>query len=126
KSAARIKPRVRVYCEAWSNPRISSPPWVAQLVEIAGGEMVVPPGAKVTDEQVAAADPELVVLAWAATGGKAKPETAYAVREWEKVSAVRHHRVRGVRDELLNTPGPPLLKGVRELARLMRQARTER
>src|ERR1700730_14547741 len=31
---------VRVYCEAWPNPRISSPPWVAELVEIAGGRMV--------------------------------------------------------------------------------------
>src|SRR5271163_2821233 len=33
--------RVRVYCEAWPKPRIRSPPWVAELVEMAGGEMVV-------------------------------------------------------------------------------------
>src|ERR1700730_8375763 len=26
--------RLHVYCEAWPNPRISSPPWVAELVEI--------------------------------------------------------------------------------------------
>src|ERR1700759_5197063 len=26
------RPRLRVYCEAWSNPRIASPPWVAELI----------------------------------------------------------------------------------------------
>jgi iron complex transport system substrate-binding protein len=35
--------RVRVYCEAWPNPRISSPPWVSELVELCGGQMVVKP-----------------------------------------------------------------------------------
>ncbi len=40
--AARTKSagkRPRVYCEAWPKPRISSPPWVAELVEIAGGKI---------------------------------------------------------------------------------------
>jgi iron complex transport system substrate-binding protein len=36
--AARIRIRPRVYCEAWPNPRISSPPWVRELVEIAGAK----------------------------------------------------------------------------------------
>src|SRR6202795_495417 len=56
--------QVRAYCEAWPKPRISSPPWVAELVEIAGGKMVVAAGARVTDEEVARAAPELIVLAW--------------------------------------------------------------
>src|SRR6266478_2825693 len=30
------EPRSRVYCEAWPNPRISSPPWVAELVRLCG------------------------------------------------------------------------------------------
>src|SRR5713101_2963455 len=51
--AQRGKRRVRVYCEAWPNPRISSPPWVAELVKICGGEMVVPAGNSVTGEEVA-------------------------------------------------------------------------
>src|SRR5882757_6776777 len=64
----RCKTRVCVYCEAWPNPRISSPPWVAELVSICGGEMVVPAGEKITDAQVSQAEPEVIVLAWAATG----------------------------------------------------------
>ena len=109
------KRRVPVYCEAWPNPRISSPPWVAELVEICGGEMVVPAGEKVSEEQVAAARPEVIVLAWAATGAKADPRQTYGVNAWRDVPAVREKRVYVVRDELLNTPGPPLVKGAEEL-----------
>src|SRR5882724_6851887 len=66
RASKRLKRGARVYCEAWPNPRISSPPWVAEVVKTCGGEMVVQPGEKVTDEQVAEAQPEVIVLAWAA------------------------------------------------------------
>src|ERR1700742_1055003 len=79
---------VRVYCEAWPNPRISSPPWVAELLHIAGGEMVVPAGQKVSDEQVAAGSPDVIVLAWAATGTRSKPSEAYEVAAWKDVPAI--------------------------------------
>jgi iron complex transport system substrate-binding protein len=111
--------RVRVYCEAWPNPRISSPPWVAELVKIAGGEMVVPAGEKVSDELVAAARPEVIVLAWAATGAKAEPKKAYQVAAWREVPAIRGRRVHVISDELLNTPGPPLVRGARELWKVL-------
>lgn len=104
-------PRLRVYCEAWPNPRISSPPWVAELVSICGGEMVVPAGERVDEKRVAAAEPDAIVLAWAAAGDRANPKRAYEVREWQGVPAIRNRRVHVIRDELLNTPGPPLLKG---------------
>lgn len=122
--AGRVKKnaqRPRVYCEAWPNPRISSPPWVSEIVKIAGGEMVVPTGQKVTEEEVAAAKPEIMVLAWAATGAKADPHQAYNVAEWKEVPAIRDRRVYVVRDELLNTPGPPLVEGARELFRIMQE-----
>jgi iron complex transport system substrate-binding protein len=104
-------PSLRVYCEAWPNPRISSPPWVAELVSMCGGEMVVPGGERVNEEQVAAAEPDAIVLAWAAAGDRANPKKAYEVPEWQGVPAVRNRRVHVISDELLNTPGPPLLKG---------------
>lgn len=113
------RPRVRVYCEAWPNPRISSPPWVGEVVSIAGGEMVVPAGERVSEEQVAAAKPEVIVLAWTATGGKADANKAYEVAAWKDVPAIRDRRVYVVRDELLNTPGPPLLKGAMKLCKLL-------
>ena len=120
--ARRRRAAVRVYCEAWPKPRISSPPWVAELVEIAGGQMVVAAGERVTDEDVARAKPELIVLAWAATGERAKVATALRNPAWRDVPAVRNGRVVVIRDELLNTPGPPLVLGARELARAIRES----
>jgi iron complex transport system substrate-binding protein len=108
----------RVYCEAWPNPRISSPPWVAELVRIAGGEMVVPPGERVTDAQVADAQPDVIILAWAATGGKSDPAQVYKVEAWKNLPAIRNKRTYVIRDELLNTPGPPLVAGAKQLYNL--------
>jgi iron complex transport system substrate-binding protein len=113
--------RPKVYCEAWPNPRISSPPWVEDLVTVAGGTIVVPTGQRVTDEQVAKANPDVIVLAWAATGARAKAASALRNPAWKNVAAVKNKRVFVIRDELLNTPGPPLVRGARELLRVFRQ-----
>lgn len=113
--AEKIRRRPRVYSEAWPNPRISSPPWVAELVRMAGGKMVVNAGAWTTDKDVARSKPDLIVLAWAATGNRAKPESALRNPAWKNVPAIRSGRVVVIRDELLNTPGPPLVQGALEL-----------
>jgi iron complex transport system substrate-binding protein len=110
----------RVYSEAWPNPRISSPPWVAELVALCGGKMVVKPGACVSDEQVASARPDIILLAWAATGNRANPRTAFSNAAWKDVPAIRNKRVFVVRDELLNTPAPPLIAGAREISRILK------
>jgi iron complex transport system substrate-binding protein len=113
--AKRIRSRPHVYCEAWPHPRISSPPWVAELVKLAGGRPVVTAGARVTDEDVARARPDVIVLAWTATGARSKPSTALTNPAWCDVPAVKSGRVVVIRDEFLNTPGPPLMQGIREL-----------
>jgi iron complex transport system substrate-binding protein len=118
--------RVRVYCEAWPNPRISSPPWVAELVEICGGEMVVPAGEKISDEHVAHANPDVIVLAWTATEEKADPRQAYKVAAWKNTTAIRNRCVHVISDELLNTPGPPLVQGAAELYNVLHPRATER
>lgn len=118
--------RLRVYSEAWPNPRISSPPWVAELVSLCGAEMVVPAGERVDEKQVAAAKPDVIVLAWAATGDRASPDKVYEVPEWRDVPAIRNRRVYVVRDELLNTPGPPLVEGAKELHKLLHSRGKER
>jgi iron complex transport system substrate-binding protein len=120
RKAEASKRMPRVYCEAWPNPRISSPPWVADLVGFAGGAMVVPPGERVTDAQVAEAQPDVIILAWAATGDKSDPAQAYKVKAWENLAAIRNKRVYVIRDELLNTPGPPLVAGAKGLYNLLR------
>ena len=119
KKSRKTNRSLRVYSEAWPRPRISSPPWVAEIISICGGRMVVPAGQKVTDEQVAEASPDVIILAWAATGDKAKPQKAYQVASWKDLPAIRNKQVHVVRDELLNTPGPPLIEGARQLCRIL-------
>jgi len=118
---ARRTRRLRVYCEAWPNPRISSPPWVAELVEFAGGKMVVAAGARVTEAEVARARPDVIVIAWTATGTRPRVAATLGVPAWQDVPAVRKRRVYVVRDAILNTPGPPLAEGARVLSRILRQ-----
>jgi iron complex transport system substrate-binding protein len=118
--ALKRKQPMRVYCEAWPNPRIASPPWVAEIVKLAGGAMVVPAGKKLRDEQLADAAPEVIVLAWAATGKKGHPRRTYGLAAWKNVPAIRNRQVHVISDELLNTPGPPLMAGAMELAKILR------
>jgi iron complex transport system substrate-binding protein len=119
RQSKKQKRRLRFYCEAWPNPRITSPPWVADLVHIAGGEMIVPPGEKVSEARIAAAMPEVIVLAWTATGETADGTKSYEVAEWKDVPAIRSKRVYVIRDEWLNTPGPPLVNGARALRKIV-------
>jgi iron complex transport system substrate-binding protein len=118
--AAKSAHKPRVYSEAWPNPRISSPPWVSEMVEVCGGKMVPQPGAKVSDQEVAAAQPDIILLAWAATGNRSNPRKTLSNPLWQKVPAILHQRVFVIPDELLNTPGPPLIAGARQIFRILR------
>jgi iron complex transport system substrate-binding protein len=117
---------IRMYCEAWPNPRISSPPWVAELADIWGAKMVVPAGERVSEAQVAGAKPDVIVLAWTATGDKANATKTYKVEAWKDVPAIRDKRVYIIPDEWLNTPGPPLLDGARALHKIITSLKKER
>ncbi len=110
------RPGPRVYVEMWPKPPMGSPSWVAELVEIAGGTFVpANPGRTVTAEEVAAADPQVIVVAWA---GVAEPklEQVYRRPGWRDISAVRQGRVVPVDEIWINAPGPNLAKGACLLA----------
>lgn len=84
--------------------------------------MAVPPGRRVTDEAVAKARPDVILLAWTATGTGARPRTALNNLLWQDLPAVRNGRVVVLRDELLNTPGPPLIRGAEEIFRALHES----
>jgi iron complex transport system substrate-binding protein len=110
----------RVYCEEWSNPLQNSQVWVAELVAVCGGEFVPLPAArKVTAEEVIAADPDVIVVAWCGTHDRSRPDVVRKRPGWEGIAAVRRGRIHAVPDELLNTPGPKLLDGLKTLAALV-------
>jgi iron complex transport system substrate-binding protein len=114
--------RPRVYCEEWGKPLIHSQRWVAELVEAAGGIFVGEPGATTTTEEVAAADPDVIIAAWCGAGDRVPLERIVnqrmgEQRHWRDLAAVRNCRVYCIADELLNTPAPTLIDGLHALAR---------
>jgi iron complex transport system substrate-binding protein len=108
--------RPLVYCEEWGKPLILSQRWVAELVDAAGGRFFGEPGTHATEEQVAAADPEVIVAAWCGAGDRVPLEKIVARRGWDQTQAVRTGRVYCINDEFLNTPASTLMQGVRALA----------
>ena len=59
-----------VYCEEWGKPLIHSQPWVRELVEAAGGVFLGEAGKVTNAETIAAADPEVIALAWCGAGDR--------------------------------------------------------
>lgn len=108
-----------VYCEEWGKPLIRSQHWVADLIGTAHGRFLGNPGAHTTPEEVAAADPDLIVFAWCGTGNRVPLEKVIAQRNWHNLRAVRERRVFCLPDDLLNTPAPTLLTGLAALASAM-------
>lgn len=111
-------PRKRVFCEEWGKPIIASQPWVAELVDAAGGDFLGKPGAQCSAEEIARLDPEVIIAAWCGAGDRVPLAkiTSASERGWSETTAVRNSQVYCISDELLNTPAPTLISGLRALA----------
>jgi iron complex transport system substrate-binding protein len=106
---------LRVYCEEWGKPLMASQPWVAEMVEAAGGIPVCKPGVQTTELAVAQEDPEVILAAWCGAGNRV-PLHKLAQREgWADITAVRERKVFCVSDELFNTPAHTLVGGLRAI-----------
>jgi iron complex transport system substrate-binding protein len=106
----------RVFCEEWGKPVIASQPWVAELIDAAGGEFAGTPGRQYSNDEIAELNPDIIIAAWCGAGDRVPLEKIIADRGWERTSAVLSGRVFCIRDEFLNTPAPTLLRGLDALA----------
>jgi iron complex transport system substrate-binding protein len=116
-------PRPIVYCEEWGKPLIHSQPWVAELVEAAGGRFLGDAAKQTTAEAVAAADPDAMIFCWCGAGDRVPLERVIARRGWQHLSAVRQGRIFCIADEWLNSPAPSILLGLRALAAAIHPSR---
>ncbi|MFZ0707661.1 MAG: ABC transporter substrate-binding protein [Candidatus Korobacteraceae bacterium] len=105
-----------VFCEEWGKPLIASQPWVAELVEAAGGRFLGEPGKTTSFEAVADAQPEVLIAAWCGAGDRVPLEKIVQQRGWSDLPAVRDGRVFCINDELLNTPASNLIDGLHAIA----------
>jgi len=115
-SKTRELPKVTVFCEEWGKPLIASQPWVAELVEVAGGKFMGRPGAQVSPEEIRASRPEVWIAAWCGAGDRVPLEKIVEQRGWQQIPATKNRRVYSIRDDYLNTPAPSLLLGLGALA----------
>src|SRR5438445_151871 len=100
-----------VYCEEWGKPLIHSQTWVAELVEAAGGRYLGTPGTHTTAEDIAAADPDVLLFAWCGAGNRVPLERVIEQRNWHSLKAVRDRRVFCIPDQYLNNPSHTPLTG---------------
>ncbi|MGC1372343.1 MAG: ABC transporter substrate-binding protein [Candidatus Sulfotelmatobacter sp.] len=109
-------PRPSVFCEEWGKPLITSQPWVAELVEAAGGQFIGSPGKQISADEVERLNPEVMVAAWCGAGDRVPLEKIIADRRWQATRAAQTGRIYCIRDEYLNTPAPTLMQGLEALA----------
>ena len=113
---AKALPRKRVSCEEWGKPLIASQPWVAELVRAAGGEFLGDPGRQCSPEEIMRQDPQVIIAAWCGAGGRVPLPKIIHERGWSGTTAARTAQVYCISDELLNTPAPTLVAGLRAVA----------
>jgi iron complex transport system substrate-binding protein len=114
-SAARPSPKPKVYFEEWDDPLISGIGWVSELIEIAGGEDILPnlrfhQSAKdriITADQVRAASPDVILASWC--GKKVVPDKIRQRPGWSGIPAVRQNRILEIKSPLILQPGPAAL-----------------
>lgn len=109
-------PRPAVFCEEWGKPLIASQPWVAELIEAAGGRPLAEPGKPLEPDMIRSLDPDILIAAWCGAGDRVPLEKIVEARHWTHLRAVQQARVYCIRDEFLNTPAPTLLHGLQALA----------
>ena len=113
--AAALPRRPRTYFEEWPKPCITAIGWVAELVELAGGEEIFPEHRggvhardRTTDwDTVRAREPELMLASWC--GAKFHPGKVRTRPGWSDLACVREDRLIEIPSEIILQPGPAAL-----------------
>jgi iron complex transport system substrate-binding protein len=112
---ARPLPKPKVYFEEWDDPLISGIGWVSELIEIAGGEDILPTlrfaqAAKdriISPDTVYEALPDVILASWC--GKKVVPDKIRNRPGWDRIPAVRDNRIVEIKSTLILQPGPAAL-----------------
>ena len=126
RAAVAGRPRPKVLALEWLDPPFAGGHWVPEMIEKAGGlDAIARPGdhsARLTWEQVAAADPDVVVAmpcGFDEAGAAAQIATIAEHPEWRSLRAVREGRVHPVdANGCFSRPGPRLVDGIERMAEI--------
>jgi iron complex transport system substrate-binding protein len=124
-SAVAEKPVVFYEIDATepSKPWTSGPnSFIGQLIGMAGGvnagDIASDQYAQLSLEQLVAQDPDVIILGSSTYGGQT-PALVAARTGWETISAVQNGAVYTFDDNLVSRPGPRVVDGLEQLARLI-------
>jgi iron complex transport system substrate-binding protein len=114
-STPRPSPKPKVYFEEWDDPLISGIGWVSELIEIAGGEDVLPKlrfqqAAKdriILPDVVREAAPDVILASWC--GKKVVPDRIRQRAGWNGIPAVANNRIVEIKSAIILQPGPAAL-----------------
>jgi iron complex transport system substrate-binding protein len=120
------RPRPRVLALEWLDPPFAGGHWVPEMIAAAGGiDAIAEPGdhsARLTWEQVAAADPDVIVAmpcGFDAAGAGEQLATIAGAPEWRALRAVCEGRINPVdANGCFSRPGPRLVDGIERLAEI--------
>jgi iron complex transport system substrate-binding protein len=114
-SVQRTVPKPRVYFEEWDDPLISGIGWVSELIEITGGEDILPElrSKKAAKDRIISPDvvrdlaPDIVLASWC--GKKVVADRIRQRPGWNEIPAVRNDRIIEIKSPLILQPGPAAL-----------------
>jgi iron complex transport system substrate-binding protein len=114
-STPRPAQKPKVYFEEWDDPLISGIGWISELIEIAGGEDVLPKlrfqqAAKdriILPDLVRELAPDVILASWC--GKKVVPDKIRQRPGWNNIPAVRNDRIVEIKSPLILQPGPAAL-----------------
>ena len=120
--------RPGVYFEEWHDPLISGIRWVSEVIEMAGGRDVfaelraerAASGRVVDGDEVVRRDPDIILASWCG-----KPVDLDAIRGrsgWETIAAVRAGRLFALDGDDILSPGPSLMRGLRQVHEIIQSA----
>jgi iron complex transport system substrate-binding protein len=126
------RPNKRVLCLEWLDPPFLGGHWVPEMVQLAGGDPVLSnsggKSVRVTWPEIAAADPECIVLM---PCGYDLPQTLHQFQalampaEWAELNAVKRGEVYAVDGSAyFSRPGPRLIDGLEILHTILNPAAT--
>lgn len=115
-AAAKLPCRPKVYFEEWDEPIITGIRWVAELVQVAGGEDCFPelarePLAKqrilANGAEVVRRAPDIILGSWC--GKRFRAEKVAARPGWDAIPAVRDGELHEIKSPIILQPGPAAL-----------------
>jgi iron complex transport system substrate-binding protein len=122
RKVAGVQQGPRVYHELDPKLFTAAPSsFVGDLYTLLKAQNIAPAGDKpypqLTQEQIIANDPEVIVLADAVGGESA--DTVKARPGWGAISAVKNNRVYSIDGDLVSRPGPRIADGLEALAKIL-------